>query len=107
MLRPRAETMPAVTEPPRPNGLPMAMTQSPGRILSELPNGTAFSGFSGFTRSTARSTFESLPMISALRRWPSEKMTLMSFASPMTWLLVTTIPDGSMTKPEPSEFERR
>ena len=30
MLRPRAETMPAVTEPPSPNGLPMAITQSPG-----------------------------------------------------------------------------
>jgi hypothetical protein len=29
MSRPRAETMPAVTEPPRPNGLPAASTQSP------------------------------------------------------------------------------
>ena len=33
MLRPRAETMPAVTEPPRPNGLPIAITQSPGANL--------------------------------------------------------------------------
>ena len=31
MSRPRAETMPAVTEPPRPNGLPIASTQSPTR----------------------------------------------------------------------------
>ncbi len=30
----------------------------------------------------------------------------MSLASPMTWLLVTTMPDESMMKPEPSEFER-
>src|SRR5829696_285629 len=107
MLRPRAETMPAVTEPPRPNGLPIATTQSPGRILSDSPNFTCLRGLSGFTRRTARSIFESLPTISALRREPPEKMTLMSFASPMTWLLVTTMPDGSMTKPEPSEFERR
>ena len=66
MLRPRAETMPAVTEPPSPNGLPIAMTQSPGRIDSESPKGTAFSGLSVFTLSTARSIFESLPTISAL-----------------------------------------
>ena len=31
--RPRAETMPAVTEPPRPNGLPAATTQSPTSTL--------------------------------------------------------------------------
>src|SRR6266705_3524268 len=31
MSRPRAETMPAVTVPPRPNGLPTASTQSPMR----------------------------------------------------------------------------
>src|SRR5262249_31201768 len=31
MSRPRAETIPAVTVPPRPNGLPTASTQSPMR----------------------------------------------------------------------------
>ena len=31
MSRLSAETMPAVTVPPRPNGLPMASTQSPTR----------------------------------------------------------------------------
>jgi hypothetical protein len=31
----------------------------------------------------------------------------MSLASPMTWLLVTTMPEASMMKPEPREFERR
>ena len=107
MLRPRADTMPAETEPPRPNGLPIAITQSPGRIASESPNVTAFSGLSGFTRSTARSTFVSLPTISAFSRVPSEKMTWMSLASPMTWLLVTTRPEESITKPEPREFDRR
>src|SRR5829696_668153 len=107
MLRPRAETMPAVTEPPRPNGLPMASTQSPGRSFSESPNFTALRGLSGLTRRTARSIFGSLPMISAFSLLPSEKTTEISLASPITWLLVTTMPDGSMTKPEPSELERR
>ena len=68
---------------------------------------TALSGLSGFTRSTARSTLESLPTISAFSLVPSWKITVMSLASPMTWLLVTTMPEASMMKPEPSEFERR
>jgi hypothetical protein len=38
---------------------------------------------------------------------PSLKLTVMSFASPITWLFVMTMPDASMTKPEPSELERR
>ena len=52
MSRLRAETMPAVTVPPRPNGLPIAITQSPSRSLSESPNFTAVSGFGGLTFST-------------------------------------------------------
>ena len=44
MSRLRADTMPAVTEPPRLNGLPIAITHSPSLILSESPNFTAFSG---------------------------------------------------------------
>ena len=36
MSRPRAEMMPVVTVPPKPNGLPMATSQSPIRILSEF-----------------------------------------------------------------------
>ncbi len=47
MSRPRAEMIPAVTVPPRPNGLPMATTQSPTRILSESPKPTAVSGLFG------------------------------------------------------------
>jgi hypothetical protein len=40
MSRPIAETMPAVTELPRPNGLPTATTHSPTRVWSESPNAT-------------------------------------------------------------------
>jgi hypothetical protein len=46
MSRLRAETMPAVTVPPRLNGLPIAITHSPSRSLSESPNFTAISGLS-------------------------------------------------------------
>src|SRR5260370_20838569 len=45
MSRARAETMPTVTEPPRPNGLPIATTQSPTRAVSDVPNFTAESDF--------------------------------------------------------------
>jgi hypothetical protein len=57
MSRLRADTMPAVTEPPSPNGLPIAITHSPMRSASESPNFTALSGRSGLTLSTAKSVF--------------------------------------------------
>ena len=84
MSRLRAETMPAVTVPPRLNGLPMAITHSPSRSLSESPNFTALSGLSACTRSSARSTLESLPTRSALSLVPSLRMTVISSASAMT-----------------------
>ena len=84
MSRLRAETMPAVTVPPRLNGLPIAITHSPSRSLSESPNFTAFSGLSVVTLSTARSTLVSLPRSSALSRVPSLRMTVISSASAIT-----------------------
>ena len=36
-----------MTVPPRPNGLPIASTQSPTRVLSLSPNLTEGSGFGG------------------------------------------------------------
>ena len=59
MSRLRAETMPAVTVPPRLNGLPIAITHSPSRSLSELPNFTDLSGLSVLTCSSARSVLVS------------------------------------------------
>ncbi len=47
MLRLRAETMPSVTEPPRPKGLPIAITQSPtiGSVaVAELDEGQIVAG---------------------------------------------------------------
>ena len=84
MSRLRAETMPAVTVPPSPNGLPIAITQSPTRTASESPNETAGSGASAFTRNTARSVFSSLPTSSAVKLRPSGKLTVISSAPSMT-----------------------
>src|SRR6266705_1422734 len=86
MSRLRADTMPAVTEPPRLNGLPIAITHSPSRSLSELPNFTALSGLSGFTRNSARSVLLSLPTSSALSLEPS--------------LITAVFNDGSKLKAE-------
>ena len=85
MSRLRAEMMPTVTVPPKPNGLPIAITQSPMRMTSELPNFTAVSlrAF-GSTFSTAMSVLVSVPTSSALSLPPSLKLTSISSASAMT-----------------------
>ena len=108
MSRSRADTMPTVTVPPSPNGLPIAITQSPIRMRSESPNSTSVSFFlAGSTRSTARSVLVSRPTSSAFSFEPSEKFTSISSASAITWLLVTMMPSSaSMMKPEPSAVAR-
>ena len=84
MSRLRAETMPAVTVPPRLNGLPMAITHSPSRNLSLSPNFTALSGLVGVTLSSARSVLVSRPTTVARMVVPSLRMTSTSSASAMT-----------------------
>jgi hypothetical protein len=77
--------MPTVTEPPRPNGSPMAITQSPTFGRSEEPNGTAGRGFFGVTLRRARSVLVSLPRtFSTLSLVPSLKFTMISSAPSMT-----------------------
>ena len=51
---PTALTTPTVTVCPRSKGLPMAITQSPGRIWSESPNVATGSGKSGRSVSSRR-----------------------------------------------------
>ena len=91
MSRPRAETMPAVTVPPRPNGLPIASTQSPTRdcvgIAEIAPSAAACPDF---TFSSAMSPLSSRPTISAFSVVLSCSVTVTSSAPSMTWLLVTT-----------------
>ncbi len=85
MSRCLAEMMPTVTEPPSPNGLPIAITQSPTRSLLDEPKPTAGSGFLGVTFRTARSVLVSLPStLSTLSLLPSLKLTMISSAPSMT-----------------------
>ena len=55
ILRPLAETIPAVTVSCKPKGLPMASTQSPTCMLSEFPSLAAGNGLSISILITARS----------------------------------------------------
>ncbi|MNN47918.1 hypothetical protein D3C81_1623620 [compost metagenome] len=101
MSRALAETMPAVAVPPRPKGLPTAMTQSPTRgaaASSKLTNGKA----SPSTLMTARSVPSSRPIRRAFSSRPSLSLTLISSAFSTTWLLVTMKPSAEIRKPEPA-----
>ena len=93
MSRPRAETMPAVTEPPRPNGLPAARTQSPTSTWRQSPQATAGSGpvachLDDARRRSARRCRSRLAGSSV----PSVSETTILSAWPTTWLLVTMMP---------------
>jgi hypothetical protein len=90
MSRPRAETMPAVTVPPRPKGLPIATTQSPILAVSLLPKRTGARRLSVLTRISARSVRGSRPTTSAVSVVLSVSTTETSSAPSITWLLVTT-----------------
>ena len=89
MSRWRAETMPAVTLPPRPKGLPMAITQSPILALSLSPHSTKGNGVGESIFSSARSVLGSWPISFALYSVLSWVRTVISSAPSMTWLLVT------------------
>ena len=62
MSRPRAETMPAVTVEPRPNGLPIAIIQSPTRTWSLSAHSTNGNGSGRSILSSARSVLLSVPI---------------------------------------------
>ena len=76
--------MPVVTVPPRPNGLPTAITGWPTRTLVASPNETNGSGLSLSTFSTARSVFSSPPIILAGSLVPSAMVIVIESALPTT-----------------------
>src|SRR5215831_5690716 len=106
MSRAVAEIIPAVTLPPRPNGLPIASTQSPTFVLLESPHVAAGRGAFGSTLSTARSVTASRPTTSACKVVSSDKVTVICSALAITWLLVTMMPVGSIMNPDPSDAAR-
>ncbi len=91
MVRSLALMMPAVTEPSRPSGLPIASTVSPTSILALLPNLAACRPETPDALTTARSVRSSVPMIEACAFLPSAKITVTvsPCAVATTWLLVT------------------
>src|SRR5262245_576263 len=99
--RPLALMMPAVTVCCRPNGEPIASTQSPTLILSESPRVADGKLLPPCSRSTARSVRLSTPASLALNFFPSAVTASISVARSTTWALVSTVPDGSTMTPEP------
>src|SRR5215813_9857084 len=97
-----AEMIPCDTDCSRPNGLPIATTQSPTFSRSEspkYPNGK--SEVTSRNLSSAMSVDESRPMTSAMNSRPSESLTRMVVAFGTTGLLGATWPSGAMSRPEP------
>ena len=102
-----ALTTPTLTVWDSPNGLPMAMTQSPGCICAESPNlasGSAWSGFS-VNSISALSVSGSRPTTRARYRMSSSSPysdTSTLSAPSTTWLLVRMRPSLAMMKPVPA-----
>src|SRR5438093_4695851 len=99
--RPFALTMPAVAVCVRPNGLPIASTQSPTLRLSESPSGSVGSGCAALMWTRAMSVLSSLPTSFASNSSSVAMRTRILSAPLTTWLFVTTSPSAEMTKPEP------
>ena len=75
-----ADIIPAVTVPPKPKGLPIAITQSPILALSEFPNFTGLNLSSESICNTAISDNGSEPIILALYSLSSLNLTNISSA---------------------------
>src|SRR4029077_18803329 len=99
--RPTPLTTPSVTVRSSPKGFPTASTHWPTRTADESPNFALGRGWSAVTLRTAKSVSRSLPTTCAISLDLSEKRTSISVASPITWLLVTMCPSGSMMTPDP------
>src|SRR3954451_20815010 len=99
----RAESTPTVTVPPRPKGLPIAIVQAPGSILSESPQVATVIPGRGSILSTAISVDGSRPISFAGTSVLSVKRTWISLALSTTWLFVTMWPSGLTMNPEPSD----
>ena len=99
-----ALTMPALTDPSRPSGLPMARTVSPTCRSALLPSVAGVRPVTSCALMTARSLAGSRPTTSASARLPSENVTVIEppfSLSAATWLLVRMRPSLLSTMPEP------
>ena len=99
--RPSADTTPAVTDPAKPCGFPMATTSCPTRSCSASPS-TAAVRSAASERRTARSESGSAPTSSAVISRPStnDASTFPSVPA-TTWAEVSRKPSGVITTPLP------
>src|SRR5580704_12679489 len=103
-VRPVADTIPSVTVPVNPSGLPMASTISPTRTALDFPKVACRNvPAAPRTRITARSSGANTPRTAAANvLLPLGSLTRTSLAEPTTCALVTISPSASKTTPEPS-----
>ncbi len=94
-------TMPVVSVPSKPNGLPMASTFCPTTSASESPSRTVGSLRPASIRISARSLRESVPSTFALYDFISESFTVSCELPRTTWLLVRMVPSALTMKPDP------
>src|SRR3954447_2632547 len=100
--RPSADTTPAVTEPAKPLGLPIATTSWPTRSASASPSVAGIRSRAS-ARSTARSDNGSAPTISNENSRPSVKDALPRWRAPATtWADVSRKPSGVRAMPLPA-----
>ncbi len=99
---PSPEIMPRVMVPFNPKGLPMATTDCPTKREFESPIGKGWIWSAGAsTLITAISASASVPITVPCALKPEAKSTSTTLAPSTTWLLVTTWPSLSNTKPDP------
>ena len=104
--RPSALTTPAVTEPAKPSGLPIATTSWPTRSRSASPS-SAGARSEAVMRMTARSESGSLPTTWKGNSRPSAKDAVPPSARWITCADVSAKPSGVMMTPEPAPSARR
>jgi hypothetical protein len=104
--RPSAETTPAVTEPAKPFGLPIATTSWPTCSRSASPSSAATRSL-GSVRSTARSESGSAPTTSTVSSRPSTNDATPRSVPATTWAEVSAKPSGVITTPLPPPSTRR
>ena len=97
----RALTMPVVTVPARPSGLPTAMTGSPTARSSESPTAIGVGRWVVGDRDDGEVGRGSVPRISACRCGRRTVVTVSFCRAGTTWLFVSTCPVLSMTTPDP------
>eukprot|EP00900_Chrysochromulina_parva_P023479 jgi/Chrpa1/5765/Chrysochromulina_OHIO_Genome00015632-RA len=104
MLRPMAETTPALTVDWKPRGFPIATTSCPTRRPRGLSVAKGRPDWS--TRSKARSVATSRPRTVADSERPSVSVTETPMASPTTCALVSKKPSGEIKNPLPAPCGR-